>query len=372
MNAITTITPPVRFEFLRSEGSARDVGRQHGKTFGTQVLGSIGVYRNKFEKMGVPWAKALAMAESSGDVLRTFDPGLWDELTGIAEGAEVDLREIVVINIRTGITRMVEASVPEDHECTSAVVLGEATANGHTLLGQNWDQSGVCQPNTVLIEQRIAGEPALLFITEAGILFRHGMNEDGVGICGNALRSDREARADNGNPAPVARRRALRKSNLNDAARALRETPRSHSANHMMADASGQAVDIESIPGDTFELQPEGGILVHSNHFLHERAKASGLKDRGVISHPDTLYRDCRVRDHLAARRGRITVEDFKDALKDHHGHPLSVCRHPKPGATGDSIGYTLVSSVMDLNDRRMWTAPGPACVGTYTEYRFS
>jgi len=372
MTATIDITPPVRFEFLRSEGSAREVGRQHGRTFGTQVRGSIGVYRNKFEKMGVPWAKALELAASSGETLRTFDPGLWDELTGIAEGAEVDLREIVVINIRTSITRMVEVAVAEDHECTSAAVLGEATANGHTLLGQNWDQSGVCQPNTVVIEQHIAGEPGLLFVTEAGILFRHGVNEAGVGICGNALRSDKEARADKGNPAPVARRRALRENNLQDAVKTLRETPRSHSANHMMADAGGHAVDVESIPGDTFELQPEGGILVHSNHFLHERAKASGLKDRGAISHPDSLYRDCRVRDYLSARRGSITVEDFKQALKDHHGHPLSVCRHPKPGATGDSIGYTLVSSVIDLNERRMWTAPGPACVGTYTEYKFS
>ena len=372
MNANVSITPPVRFEFLRSEGSARDVGRQHGRTFGTQVRGSIGVYRNKFEKMGLGWAKALEMAARSGETLRGYDPGLFEELTGIAEGAEVDLREIVVINIRTGLTRMVEAAVAEDHECTSAAVLGEATANGHTLLGQNWDQSGVCQPNTVFIEQHIAGEPALMFVTEAGILFRHGMNEAGVGICGNALRSDREARADNGNPAPVARRRALRERNLADAVRVLRETPRSHSANHMMADAGGRAVDVESVPGDTFELEPEGGILVHSNHFQHERAKSSGLKDRGVISHPDTLYRDCRVRDYLVERRGRITVEDVKTAFKDHHGHPMSVCRHPAPGATGDDIGYTLVSTVMDLNERRMWTAPGPACVGTYTEYLFS
>jgi isopenicillin-N N-acyltransferase-like protein len=265
---------------------------------------------------------------------------------------------------------MVEVSSDSDHECTTAAILPRATAEGHTLLAQNWDQRGRCQENTVVIEQHIPGQPALLFVTEAGILFRHGMNDAGIGIAGNALRSDREGRADQGAPAPVARRRALRHDNLADARRALEATPRSHSSNHLMADAAGAAVDLESVPGEVFAVEPEAGLLVHSNHFLNPTA-CSSLVDRGPASHPDTLYRDCRVRDSLGAKRGSITVADVQEALKDHHGYPKSVCRHPEdPDAP--TAGWTLVSNVLDLTERRMWTAPGPACVGTYTEYAFS
>jgi isopenicillin-N N-acyltransferase-like protein len=367
--AVPDIVPPKAFPFVRSEGAPRDVGRNHGRTFGDRVLGSIGVYRGKFDRMGLEWPRVLRLAERSGALLRSFDPALAEELDGIAEGAEVDPREILVINIRTGLTRMVEVAAAEDHECTTTAVLGSVTADGHTLMGQNWDQSGVCQPNTVVIEQHIAGQPALLFVTEAGILFRHGMNDAGVGCVGNALRTDRETSADQGMPAPVARRRALRETNLAAARHALVETPRSHSANHMLADAGGAAVDLESVPGHAYEVHPDDGILVHSNHFLSPDAQGA-LDDRGRRTHPDTLYRDCRVRDALSARRGSIGVEDIKSALRDHHGYPLSVCRHPRPDA--EEIGYTLVSSVIDLTERRMWTAPGPACVGTYTEYRFS
>lgn len=371
VTAIRDVSPPQAFPFLRSEGSPLDVGRAHGQAFGDQILGSIAVYRRKFDDIALAWEDALKLAESSGAALRKFDPLLAEEMDGIAQGAEVDPREILVINIRTGLIRMIEeARTEEDHECTTVSVVPPATADGHTLIGQNWDQNAACQPNTVIIEQHIAGQPALLFITEAGILFRHGMNDAGLGMVGNALRTDREARADQGLSGHFARRRALRETNMADALRVLTTTPRSHSGNHMLACAgSSEAVDIESVPGETFPLYPENGILVHSNHLLHPEAQRT-VGDHGKHTHPDTLFRDCRVRDALNAKRGSITVEDVKTALKDHHGYPVSVCRHPNPESS--SIGYTLVSSVMDLNERRIWTAPGPACVGTYTEYRFS
>lgn len=370
MNGSADIVPPTALRFLRTEGSPFEVGSAHGGEFAVEVRRSFDVYRDKFAEIGIPWEAALDLAVKAGDGLRELDPALAEELDGIAVGADVDPREVLTINIRTALTRMVEARSAEDHECTTAAVLPAATANGHTLLAQNWDQQGRCQENTVIIEQHIPGQPALLFVTEAGILFRHGMNDAGIGIAGNALRSDREGRADQGAPAPVARRRALRHDNLADARRTLESTPRSHSANHLMADGAGAAVDIESVPGETFAVEPQDGVLVHSNHFQNPTA-CSTLVDRGPAAHPDTLFRDCRVRDHLNDRHGSITVEDVREALKDHHGYPVSVCRHPAD-PTSPTAGWTLVSSVLDLTERRMWTAPGPPCVGTYTEYAFT
>ena len=369
MPAIHDVTPPAALPFLRSEGGPHDVGRAHGRAFGDQIAGSIAVYRRKFEKIGLPWETAIEIAQRNAGFLRELDPRLVEEMDGIAEGSDNDVREIYLINIRTGLTRMVEEGTDEDHECTTAAMLAEATADGHTLMAQNWDQDGACQANTVLIEQRIAGEPALIFVTEAGILFRHGMNEAGIGIVGNALRSNRERRADRGTTSGMARRRALRCTTYAEAVRTLKDTPRSHSGNHIIAGDGQGAVDIEGVPGHAYEVHPEQGIVVHSNHFLNPQAQAE-VDDRGPVNHPDTLLRDCRMRELLMARHGRITPADVRAALADHEGFPLSICRHPDPA--NDSRGYTLVSSVIDLTARRMWTAPGPACVGTYTEYSFS
>lgn len=235
-------------------------------------------------------------------------------------------------------------------------------------MGQNWDQSGVLQPNTVILEQHIPGQPALLFVTEAGILFRHGINDAGIGVVGNALRTDRESKADTGITSCVARRRALRHTTLAEAHAALTGTPQSHSGNHMLADAAGAAVDVEAIPGETFDVHPEGGILVHSNHFLNRTAQAS-VVDRGRVTHPDTLYRDCRVRDALAAKRDRSRPRTSRRRCRTTTAIRARSAA-TRPGRRRDRLQPRL------LGDRPQRPADvdgaGARLRRTYTEYRFS
>ena len=372
MAAINDFTPPEAFPFIRSEGSPREVGCNHGRAFGDLIRNGIEVYRAKFDKVNVKWADALAAAERGREQVRRADTRLADELDGIAEGAQLDPREIVALNLRVALLRLLRPKVPvaEHAECTTAAVIGAASANGHTLMGQNWDQSGSLQPNTVIIEQHVPGEPALLFLTEAGSLFRHGMNDAGIGICGNALTTDQETQLDNSAVSSLGRRLALRESTLAAAHRVLFNTPRATPGNHLLASAEGAAIDIEASTTESFNIEPEDGIIVHSNHFQHPRA-ADVFDDVNLTLHPDTLYRDARVRNALKERRGSITIDDVRTALHDHHGYPTSVCNHPHTSPSGET-SYTLASSVMDLNERRMWTAPGPGCVGEYTEYSFS
>lgn len=362
--------PPVQFPFARFEGTPTEVGRSHGRTFGEQIHRNIARCRAEFDGNGFTWQRALSYGDGAFAKLSELDPDLAAELGGIAEGAEADMRDIATINIRTSLKRMIDLASEDDHECTTTAALPGATADQRTLLAQNFDQRGATQENIVVIEQHLPGQPALLFVAEAGMLFSSGMNDAGIGVVGNALRSELEGSADSGMPSPVARRRALRETSLAAARSAFEATPRAHSGNHLFADAAGSAVDLEAVPGNVFAVDPVDGVLSHSNHFLSEEA-ASTLRDRGREAHPDTLYRDCRVRDTLGERRGAITVDDVVTALKDHHGYPKSVCRHA-PDPTAPTAGWTVVSMVMDLTDRRMWVAPGPACIGTYTDYAFS
>ncbi|HQZ12318.1 MAG TPA: C45 family autoproteolytic acyltransferase/hydrolase [Devosia sp.] len=372
MPPINDFTPPKAFPFIRSEGSSYEVGIAHGRAFGDLIRTAISVYRGKFDKVNVKWSDALVAAERGRDQVRAFDTRLADEYDGIAKGAELDPREIMAINLRVSLLRLLTPKIPEAEktECTTTAVIGSATANGHTLMGQNWDQAGALQAFTVIIEQHVPGEPALLFLTEAGSLFRHGMNDAGVGICGNALISDQPTVLENSAVSALGRRLALRETNLADAHRVLFNTPPATPGNHLMASAEGKAIDIESSPTVSFNVEPEDGIVVHSNHFLNPKAR-DVLNDLVPKMHPSTLHRYARVRDHLQERRGAITTDDIRDALHDHFGYPTSVCNHPHPNSDGE-VSYTLASSVLDLNARKMWTAPGPGCIGHYTEYSFS
>lgn len=372
MTAINDFTPPRAFPFVRSEGTSREVGISHGRAFGDLIRNAIDVYKAKFDKVNVKWSDALVAAERGRSQVRGFDARLADEYDGIAEGAELDPREIMAINLRVSLLRLLTPKAPSasNTECTTTAVIGARTANGHTLMGQNWDQTGTLQAFTVVIEQHVPGEPALLFLTEAGSLFRHGMNDAGIGICGNALISDQATVLDNSAVSSLGRRLALRETNLAAAHRVLFNTPAATPGNHLMASAEGVAIDIEATPTESFSLEPDDGIIVHSNHFQHPRSREV-LRDVVPALHPDTLHRTARVKEMLGERRGSITTDDVRNALHDHFGYPVSVCNHPHTNSNGET-SYTLASSVMDLNDRRMWTAPGPGCVGHYTEYRFS
>ena len=79
----------------------------------------------------------------------------------------------------------------------------------------------------------------------------------------------------------------------------------------------------------------------------------------------DTLYRNQRARDLLAAKAGELTVADLQEALRDHAGYPLSICRHVD-AERGNSGTASIASIVMDVGARTMYVASGPPCSYEY------
>ena len=107
---------------------------------------------------------------------------------------------------------------------------------------------------------------------------------------------------------------------------------------------------------------------MHSNHFVSPVALAK-LKDTGMATMPDSLYRDQRVRELLAPRQGEITAQDVETALFDDFQTPWSVCRPPRPASEGN-LTATVAMIVMIPAQRRMRVAMLPALNRTFTEFR--
>jgi isopenicillin-N N-acyltransferase like protein len=358
------------FPVIDVSGSAHDMGVQHGRLAQGLIDASVRLYRERFEREnGLSWGRVLELAGRAREAIAAYDPEAMAEIEGIAEGSGYPLHAIVALNTRTELLAYAHqvdpAEVPD--ECTSAAVLTSATADGHVLLGRNWDQTLACLDNTLVVRARPSHTPALIYLTEAGILIREGVNEAGIGVTGNLLVCDRDGRAVEGMPVGVVRRRVLRHGTLDEAVQEVLDAPCGHSVNHLIADAAGAAIDLETVPGDVFRVGPEDGVLVHSNHFRDPRA-ASTVTDTAPTRSPSSLYRDARVREHLAARHGAIGVADLQAAFRDHHGFPDSVCNHPREG-TGKPPTGSVASTVMDLTERAMWIAPHPVCENPYTRY---
>lgn len=367
---MTSEDPPQHspFPFVELEGPPLEVGKGHGVQLGDRIQVSIDFYAERFEsRANLPWGDVLARADRIADRLRSVAPDLFEEMEGIAAGSEQPTEAIVALNARTILLRSSESAEPtqeEAAECTTGALLPRATANNHTYVFGNWDQHFRLLDNSAFLEIRVPGKPAIFVLTEAGILIRTGFNEHGIGITGNSLGCDRDSGSATGTPWPIVRRRVLQKQRLAPAIREVFQLQRSHSGNHVIGDSEGFAVDLEATPGEVFVVRPESDIIAHANHFVSPGAAAK-VTDVYVGRSPSSLYRDVRVRDAMVARHGAITVDDIKDALRDHFGHPQSVCAH-----VGETNTLSVSSHVADLTALTMSITSGPPCENEYRTFR--
>ena len=135
----------------------------------------------------------------------------------------------------------------------------------------------------------------------------------------------------------------------------------------MLAHEGGIGVSLECAPNETFVVHPENGMIVHANHWQSNVALAK-LTDTGILSTPDSLYRDTRVRNLLSKNPGSITSKQVKEALFDKYQEPWSVCRPERPGFTGN-LSATVAMVVMQPELGIMEVAMLPAQDRRFVRY---
>lgn len=352
-------------------GSVEDIGFAYGRQAGEFVHRSVGIYRTAFLQKGVSWEQARRVARDFTPQIERYNPDFLTEIKAIARGAELPVEDIVAINARTELLYGQRPTVPKAPEadtdgCTGAIAMPEATADGHTIHGQNWDWRDECADSSVVLRIAPADGMRMLVFVEAGILARCGMNAAGVAITGNFLQTDHDYGLP-GVPVPFIRRRILMSRTLGEAIRVVFAAPRAFANNLMISQSDGEGVNLEATPAEVFWAQPEEGVLVHANHFITPGALAK-VKDVGLETNSDSLYRDRRVRSFLAARAGKLTTDDFKAAFADRYGSPRAVCRAPVTGP-GGKTSSTVATVIMDTTERKMWIAKRPYGPHHYAEY---
>ena len=264
--------------------------------------------------------------------IERFDPRYLEEMRGIAEGAGLQDADVLAINVRTEVmfaakARQAGSDARRVGECSAFAVTPDRSADGHTLIGQNWDWLLHAADTCVVLEVHQEAGPDYVTVVEAGLLAKTGMNSSGIGLVTNALVSDADL-GEPGVPYHVALRGVLDAENISDAYAVLQRGFRSSSANYLIAAADGLAVDIEGMPGDfdrLFPSFPADGVLLHTNHFRSERFTGS---DVGQWLMPDSPFRLDRLAARIADER-TLSLDTFREALADHADYPSGVCCHP-------------------------------------------
>lgn len=337
---------------VTAAGPPRLRGEQYGEQAAERIARSVAHYRKVFADLaGLSWSETLARADNLEPALKAYDADTLEEIRGIADGAGQPVGAIVALNCRTELMYPAPA-----HECTTAAVLPERSGDGHVLLVQNWDWLCPAAETVVLLRLVTADGLEMVSLHEAGMVARGGCNAAGVGAVGNFLATDTD-RTRSGIPLPLTGRRILLSPRLADALAALLGAQRSVSTNYLLASAEGLAVDLEATSDAEHPVDPVDGVLTHANHF-----RTPGITDTYMRVVPDSLYRDGRMASLLAGPEP-VTPQRLMAALRDHAGHPSSICRHPTSGSDDSA---TLSSLVMDLTTRELWITDGPPCTRPY------
>ena len=360
------------YPHVRVGGPPRERGRQYGEQTRERVARSVAVYAEAYSDIaGLSWADAQAVARGFASAIASFNGRYLEEMRGIAEGAAQGLDAILALNVRTEIMLSAEArraaaggAMRVPAECTSVAALPAVTERAHIVLAQNWDWLPQTTETLVVLEAEQDEGPSYVTVVEGGLLAKAGFNANGVGVATNALITTADA-GEVGVPYHVMLRALLDAEHMAGALATLQRCPRSSSANYMIAQAGGQAVDIEARPGDYSQLsliEPEDGLLVHTNNFVG----TPGAVDVGIWWMPDSPFRFMRARELLRGRTSRLTVEWLQAVFSDHANHPFGICAHRDPREKPTEQGETTASLIMDLDDRVLWLADGNPCTAGY------
>ncbi|RVT98908.1 acyl-CoA--6-aminopenicillanic acid acyltransferase [Rhodovarius crocodyli] len=359
------------FPLLELSGAPEARGRLYGRMAKDRVHKSLGHYGAQLKGNGLTPEGVRGMARAFIPRIEAFDADYVAEMRGIAAGADVDLADIVLVNCRTEVLQLAKrAAQPADPDgCTGAIIMPEASADGELIHGQNWDWKSECAETGVVLRIRREDGPDILTFVEAGGLARCGLNGAGVAVTANYLESDRDYKQE-GIPLSLLRRKILEQEQVALAFRAIYCTPKSASNNLMLSQASGFGIDVECAPDESFPLEPERGLLVHSNHWLSPVALGK-LKDMGLMGTPDSIYRAARVRAALEAKIGKLTIDDMREAFFDDWQSPWSVCRPPRMNL-GGNLSATVAMILMKPGQGLMEIAPLPALNREFTRYELN
>jgi isopenicillin-N N-acyltransferase like protein len=375
------MTTPEYFPLVDVSGTPHARGVQHGRAVPERVAGGVALYRAQLGRRGLDDATIRQLAQSMLPVIEACDAAYLEEMRGIAEGADVSLEDVVMINCRTemlfGYADMkqtaaapADAASSEDGDCTGLVVLPARSATGRLMHAHNWDWRQECVDTGIVLRIRGESGPDMLTFTEAGALARHGFNSNGVSLTGNSLTCHEDFRKGPGVPLVLLRRRVLEAANLAQAMKTIWASKRYCANNMILAQSTGNdgsGISLETSPGEIFWTLPVNDLLVHANHWMSPSAVLK-LRDPGLPQRPDSIYRHHRVENALGRIEGRIDWTHVKAALADEFGKPDSVLRTPKP-ADFSSISATVATTLMDAAARVMWVARKPYQARNFQEY---
>jgi len=346
-----------RYSVVDVCGGPREMGRQHGEQRREVICNEArqGVARFAQSRQ-LTEEKALSLVGLYERQFQDYAPHLIEEMQGVAEAAGLSFLEVLYLNTRYDL-----ASLPY---CTSFGVGADATADGRVIAGQNKDTVPLSADRMYLLRSHPASGAGVMLLTYPGEVGHIGLGMRGIAVFGNSLFVKEQPFGGTQN---LVRRLMVEQENLEQCEAILRRLGTSAVGNWMVAERGGRVADFE-IGGRRYRRLDGGrGIIAHANHVLHPDLLEDEVYPTREV---DSVPRYRRLKEQLEAGAGKLTVEDCKQALKDHVYEPNSICRHA--GTIHDLPPIVTTSSlVADLAEGVLWLARGNPCLHEHVPFSY-
>lgn len=347
---------PHRYREIEVAGLPREMGRQIGEAARDEIRGFVAIALERVNKtVRVSREQAMAVAARSIPFVAAYSPDMLEEIRGMAEGSGCSVEDVMLLQVRNQLRPDADAG------CTSLSLASSPSADRGTIVAQNWDNDPALDPFTIVLTRRPTGKPALMNITQAGLIAYIGFNDAGIGLCLNTLPApSREF----GVPHYFTVRGIYETRSLDGAVEAVRRAERAIPANIILATPQGPA-DLEVTIDAVHVVTDPGGRVTHTNHCVHpELLPINAAFPELIESHP----RKRRIDILMHRPADPPAVASVQTALRDHDNHPRSICRHTNDDPlTG--FWQTVFSVVIEPNARRMHISRGTPCDRPYETY---
>jgi hypothetical protein len=348
-----------QFSSLRLEGEPYERGFAQGAALRAQVGAHLAAWLGSLAEAGLGEPRAyvagLLAATDFVPAIERHTPDLWQEVQGIAAGAEIPPDLIFALQLldEEWAHRVRTAGGGALEKCSS---VGIVSAGGPTWIAQTMDLGGYTDGFQALLAPAADGDrPAALVFTVAGMIGLMGVNAAGVGVCVNSL--PQLPSAPQGLPVAFVLRRLLQATSLAEAAELVLSLPHATNQHYLIAAPGGVRSFEASAAGVTEYRPPDPSRILHTNHPL----AAEGAPEP-ASARVNTVARLLALQARLAA--GAPGLDEIKAALSSCDDPENPVCR--VRGEPGGLFAFTTGSIISALEPSRVetWVSPGPpSCV---------
>ena len=354
----------MELERLEVAGTPAEMGRAQGEQLRERVQAFVAMrfesVRGYFADRGRPTIDGLLRAgAASAGITERWDPVGYAEHLGIAEGAAIDPLELFTATNMTDMRDVVllDAPVPGEEGCTSALVPGTHTVNGHPLAGQNWDLNPPDVEYIVAIHRRPEDGPRTWSVTCSGCLSLVGINEHGLSVGTTNIKC---RGSEPGVPYLPILHRMLRETGVPGASAVVEGAPRAGAHTYWIADAE-QQLEWEASPIALVLRETTEGPVARTNHCLG----APHVARQGEPTSDSSRTRLARMNGLLEA--GDLDVQRLQAAFADRSDGVWSINRYEED-AQGTATNAVFVAAPVA---RKAWACRGPGDRGTWVELTF-